>query len=142
MSEWSEDLAAQVHELYVVKGLSASATGQAVGLTKSAVNCGAVRRGWLKPVAARPLRRAIPVDVPHPETPTPAPTRRLRKWEAVESLHPKILAEHRVGECLAPVGPEPPDQRMDLHLFCCNPVEARGARYCRAHGDLAFMRGA
>lgn len=48
---------------------------------------------------------------------------------------PRFLAHHRAGECLWPVGPEPANEDMSRMLFCCQPVEDSGQRYCRACRD-------
>jgi hypothetical protein len=52
----------------------------------------------------------------------------------------KYLADHCAGECLypLPVADDPPDRDMSRQLFCCEPVEAKGERYCRTHNQISY----
>jgi len=52
----------------------------------------------------------------------------------------KYLADHRTGECKFPVGDAPIHGDMSRQLFCCEPVEEKGARYCDKHAARVFAR--
>lgn len=68
------------------------------------------------------------------EKPVAADYRKLRR-DPVQPTAPKILADHRKGQCLYPVGPC--DARhMERQLFCCEP--APNAPYCPGHRALAY----
>lgn len=104
-------------------------------LTAAAVGSYAKRNKWAVPEGNC---GAPPPPIPNPWA-TPGRSVAVRKADAVAPEGSKIMADHRAGECLWPVGPTPIVD-MSLQAFCCQPVEAGGARYCTSHAPRAFIR--
>lgn len=102
-------------------------------LTAAAVGSYAKRCEWTVPERN--------CGAPPPPNPWASPGRSVavRRADAVAPEGAKVLADHLAGECLWPVGPDPTID-MSLQAFCCQPVEAGGARYCKSHATRAFDR--
>lgn len=66
------------------------------------------------------------------------PREPLPRMDAPAPVHaqPKRLADHRMGECIWPLGPAEAEGDWRT-LFCCAPATRR--RYCAEHAQRAFQ---
>jgi len=140
--KWSDERVAQLRRHYFV-GLTAAESALLLGgVTRNAVIS---KRNRLGLVGAPPPSRTTTGDlvgkarsIPRSRGFRPRSMPEFASWPLPQmdqpppaDARPAVLAEHRAGECLWPLGPAeaPADWRA---LFCCAPTD-RGRRYCAAH---------